>query len=160
GEREFTVTDLVQETEDTTSVMLAPADETEALPSYRPGHHVTVRMNTNAEDIARSYSLSHAASTNDQARYRITVRHTRDDSSSDSLVAGTRSTHIAHQLRHGDHAYLTAPDGNFAIPTELDLPIVLIAGGIGITPFMGYLETLAALGSSPEVLLLYSNRNG
>lgn len=54
----------------------------------------------------------------------------------------------------------TAPNGGFAVPAELPLPIVLVAAGIGITPFLSYLETAAEGGSSaPEIVLHYGNRD-
>src|SRR5690606_18816566 len=37
---------------------------------------------------------------------------------------------------------------------------VLIAGGIGITPFLSYLESLVGLDDAPEVVLHYANQNG
>jgi ferredoxin-NADP reductase len=59
----------------------------------------------------------------------------------------------------GDRVQVSTPTGTFAIPAELDLPVVLIAAGVGITPFMSYLETLATRGSGTDVTLLYSSRD-
>ncbi|MET7543069.1 hypothetical protein [Streptomyces sp. NPDC005507] len=42
----------------------------------------------------------------------------------------------------------------FSIPTAADRPVGLLADGIGGTPFLGYLEMLAAsIGTVPEVVL-------
>jgi ferredoxin-NADP reductase len=53
-----------------------------------------------------------------------------------------------------------APSGHFHLIEEGDLPIVLIAGGIGITPLLSILNTLAHRSDPREVWLFYGVRNG
>jgi ferredoxin-NADP reductase len=47
----------------------------------------------------------------------------------------------------------------FAVPLRNEFPVVLIAGGIGITPFMSFLESLRGSADEPNVTLLYGCRS-
>lgn len=65
--------------------------------------------------------------------------------------------------QHGASVVVSPPMGDFVLPADNSQPIVMIAGGIGITPFYSMLRHLqhrAALGGPvPPVTLLYGNRN-
>ncbi|GFG49678.1 molybdopterin dinucleotide-binding protein [Mycolicibacterium agri] len=146
GERPFTVTNVVAEAADTVSIHLQPSHGA-APPDFRPGQHTTVHLD---HGVARSYSLSGPATAADRHGYRITVK----------CGDGPVSNYLTKSLRVGDIVRLTAPAGRFALPTEPDLPVVMIAGGIGITPFIGYLETMAARRSLDPITLYYVCRDG
>jgi ferredoxin-NADP reductase len=51
------------------------------------------------------------------------------------------------------------PKGSFTLPDPGGPPVVFIAGGIGITPFISMLRFMADTGRSEPVTLLYSNRD-
>lgn len=72
---------------------------------------------------------------------------------------GEMSAFIHQNLQVGDEVALTAPDGSFVIPTNSVAPVVMIAGGIGITPFISYLSSLDMTHEGPELWLYYGNRN-
>ena len=57
------------------------------------------------------------------------------------------------QLAPGDRVRLTWLGGDFLLPPDPSVPIVLVAGGIGITPFVGQLAEAA--GEGREVTLIY-----
>jgi ferredoxin-NADP reductase len=59
-------------------------------------------------------------------------------------------------LRQGDVVAATGPMGDFVYDQD-GAPVVLIAGGIGITPFRSMLLDLASRPARPDVSLLYSN---
>ncbi|MEV7522779.1 molybdopterin-dependent oxidoreductase [Streptomyces sp. NPDC091371] len=142
GTRPFTVTALAAEGRGVRTLRLEPADGG-PLPDHRPGQHVTVRAPQRPD--ARGYSLTGSAVEPGRAAYHLAVRH---------VPGGALSTYVHEELAVGDRLLLTAPRGVFCIPTHTDAPVVLLAGGIGITPFLGYLETLAAAGGTvPEVVL-------
>lgn len=127
------------EAPDVVSLRLAAADGAK-LPGFRPGQHITLRL----EGLIRSYSLSAAPGES----WRISVRRAGGPGSA-RMVA----------LRPGDALEATAPAGHFVIPTEAPFPVVLLAAGIGITPFIGYLETLVGRPTMPRVVLHYGNRD-
>jgi ferredoxin-NADP reductase len=61
------------------------------------------------------------------------------------------------KLKAGDKVGLAAPKGNLKFKS--DIPAVMIAGGIGITPFRGILADLQASKAQTPVTLLYANRS-
>ncbi|SDJ60644.1 molybdopterin-dependent oxidoreductase [Streptomyces indicus] len=149
GRRTFTVTAAGKEGRGVRTLSLAPVDGGR-LPDYRPGQHLTVRAE--GSDLARSYSLTGPAVDADRAVYTLAIRR---------IAEGAFSSYAHDELRIGDRLELASPGGVFAIPTHTDTPVVLVAGGIGITPFLSYVETLAASGGTvPEVVLHYGNAHG
>ncbi|WP_254552792.1 molybdopterin-dependent oxidoreductase [Kitasatospora sp. MMS16-BH015] len=147
GTRPFTVAALETDGEGVRTIRLEPADGT-APPPYRPGQHIVV-ASPDLPGLTRTYSLTGPAREPDRSGYTIAVRHDPD---------GAFSTHVHQRMRVGDRLDATAPAGTFTIPTDTDTPVVMFAGGIGVTPFMSYLETLAADGGTvPEVVLHYGN---
>ena len=92
--------------------------------------------------------------------YFISVRHVLPPPNVPDAPDGLMSSFINRKLKHGTQVEIKAPGGRFIIPIKSDNPIVMVAGGIGVTPFLGQLETMAAIGSAPRVHLVYANRNG
>ncbi|CAM3787493.1 ferredoxin--NADP reductase [Castellaniella denitrificans] len=62
------------------------------------------------------------------------------------------------RLRPGAELRFSGPYGKLTPPAATDRPLALIAGGIGITPFVGMLRDAAHRNSGQRFLLLYSNR--
>ncbi len=145
GWLDFRVSDVSAETADTSSLTLTPLDGGRLI-DHRPGQHLPIRL-PGLPGVTRHYSLSSASGLTDRRSYRISVR-----------AGGLASARIVG-LRVGDVVEAGAPQGQFGLPRQADFPIVLIAGGIGITPFIGYLETLLLQVARPEVMLLYGIRD-
>lgn len=121
GWRSFVVAERREECADVVGLTLRPVDGG-SLPAFRPGQHVGVRIG----GATRSYSLTGAAVAAPDA-YRIGVRH---------IEGGQVSTTVRHDLAPGDTVELQSPKGGFVLPLHNEFPVVLIAGGIGITPFL------------------------
>lgn len=100
-------------------------------------------------DAIRSYSLTGAAVASPDG-YDIGVWH---------IEGGQVSTAIRHALAPGDVVELQSPKGGFGLPLRNEFPVVLIAGGIGITPFLSYLETLEGNAGEPRIALHYGCRD-
>lgn len=156
--RPMRITDKILEAEDIVSLWLEPVDG-DPLPGYLPGQHITLRFPIGGQEITRRYSLSGASEGKRQTRYRITVKRVV---ARPPLPAGQVSHHIHRELGVGDDVDIRMPDGQFTLPLRHHQPIVLIAGGIGITPFMAQLESLVHHGADamPEITLIYANRSG
>jgi len=151
GYRPVRVAALQREPGDVTRVTLEALDAG-LLPDYQAGQYISIRFSSvpGHGEVTRTYSLTGAAEQANRNTYQIAVKRVRD---------GILSNHIADNLQCGDIVRMQAPGGNFVIPIRIAQPVVLIAGGIGITPFISYLESLPSMASPPEVVLHYANIN-
>ncbi len=109
----------------------------QALPSFTAGGHVEVLMRSG---LVRSYSLVNSPA--DRGRYVIAVN--RDPQSR----GGSAFMHEA--LRVGETLSVRPPRNNFRLAEEA-CHTVMIAGGIGITPFVSMTSRMVEVGS-PWVL--------
>lgn len=131
------------------------AEDGGELPDHLPGQHVQLRLNINGRPVVRSYSLTGPAKVPRRRGYSIAVRHRLADGGAGE---GRMSAHLHRVAKVGDATELMAPAGSFTLPTRSQQPVVLVAGGIGITPFMSLLESLADDTDMPELWLLSSHR--
>lgn len=134
GPRPFIVKEKKPESELVTSFVLSPSDGGPVL-DYRPGQYLAVRVKPAAADYweIRQYSISDKANGNS---YRISVK--REQGARPGLV----SNYLQDQIQAGDELQVLPPAGDFYLKTT-SRPNVLISAGVGITPMMAILETLA-----------------
>ncbi|MFC6670002.1 molybdopterin-dependent oxidoreductase [Marinobacterium aestuariivivens] len=158
GWRPFRVSRIALEAEGVAAVELETPDGSR-LPGYLPGQHITLRVDTGDGELIRAYSLTGAARQHGRTRYSIAVRHQRAVDAQGNGVEGRMSGYIHKKLAPGQTVQLGAPNGNFVLPLSLPQPVVIFAGGIGITPFISYLESLVDAQDMPEAWLHYANRN-
>lgn len=59
----------------------------------------------------------------------------------------------------GTEVDVSGPSGMFTLPADLQIPVALIAGGIGITPFRSMIKDAVERRSPRDLVLLYSNRH-
>lgn len=156
GYRRMRVSERSVETPEVTSFWLEPADGL-SLPDYLPGQHIATRLTRDGRHLQRSYSLSGPADASGHRRYRISIRRAPDAMQSVESV----SAYWHDRVAVGDEVDIQAPAGQFTLPRRHRLPIVLMAGGIGITPFLSLLETLSRETSPqmPDITLLHASRN-
>jgi ferredoxin-NADP reductase len=64
-----------------------------------------------------------------------------------------------NELAIGTEVYVDNIAGNFTLPNDKKKPLVFIAGGVGITPFMSMLRYVNEEELDYEITLIYSNRN-
>ncbi|MGW4892045.1 globin domain-containing protein [Kitasatospora sp. NPDC004240] len=148
--RPWTVVERVQETPDTVSFLLRPADGAPA-PGARAGQYVSVRVRMpDGVHQLRQYSLSSAPG--DDLR-RITVKRVDGQDAPDGEV----STLLHDTVHDGDELTLSAPFGDVVLDGTDD-PLVLVSAGIGCTPMVGMLEHLVASGSTRPVTVLHADR--
>jgi nitric oxide dioxygenase len=142
GTREFTVVDKVIETPMITSFYLTPNDGL-AIADFVPGQYIAVYMQPEGAKNRqiRQYSLSSAYNKNS---YRISVKKEHS-----SQGEGLISNYLHDSVNVGDTLSLSNPFGEFYLQESTN-PVVLISGGVGITPMQAMLETLVS-SSSREV---------
>jgi ferredoxin-NADP reductase len=163
GFRTFIVNAVVRETQDIVSVYLKPEDG-KSIPSFLPGQHLTIKMPVpgQAKPVVRCYSLSCAPQSD---HYRISVKAittplpSTGDAEVQQVHRGVASHFINTALCAGDRIEVKAPSGNFVLDHSSELPVILLAGGIGVTPMVSILQHLASIPSSRLTLLLYGVRN-
>jgi ferredoxin-NADP reductase len=59
-------------------------------------------------------------------------------------------------LEEGNEVAATAVGGDFVMPADATEPVLLVAGGIGITPYISHLEQDAAAGTRRDVVVVYT----
>lgn len=125
--RSLTVARIVDESESIRSFHLHADDGAGLLP-HLAGQHLPIRVQIPGTDqhVIRTYTLSHAPS--DQG-YRISVKR-----------EGLVSRYLHEQLREGDMLDARAPAGSFTLDMQVTRPVVLLAGGVGITPMLAMLR--------------------
>lgn len=142
GWREFRVARRAFEDElhSQCSFYLVPVDGA-ALPPFKPGQFLTFQLETGdpaqARPLVRCYSLSDRPAADG---YRVTVKRVPAPADRPALPAGASSTHFHDRVKAGDILRIKAPSGHFHIDNDTRVPVVLIAGGIGITPMMSMLR--------------------
>jgi uncharacterized protein len=129
------------------SFHLVPEDG-QPLPSFHPGQFLTFEVDMPEGDkLVRCYSLSDAPHPD---HYRVSIKR---------LPSGRSSNHFHDHVAVGATLSLRAPSGHFYLEPGTT-PIVLIAGGIGITPMLSMLNWSLAQQPEREVWLFYGVRNG
>ena len=61
------------------------------------------------------------------------------------------------EMESGDPIVAAELSGDFVLPRDPSVPLVFIAGGIGITPFRSMIKFLVDTGEKRDIILLYSN---
>ncbi|MEI3599371.1 MULTISPECIES: NO-inducible flavohemoprotein [unclassified Oceanobacillus] len=153
--RDFKVMKKVKESDVITSFYLEPADGN-PFPSYKAGQYITVKVDIEGEPYThqRQYSLSCAP---DEGQYRISVK--REDGTADT-PAGIVSSYLHEHVEEGSVLSISAPSGEFYLDTEDTRPLILLSGGVGLTPMMSMLETVIKEQPEREVTYIHAAQNG
>jgi predicted ferric reductase len=142
--RPYCVAEVREERGDTTTLVMQP----EGHPGLRfdPGQFGWLALWGSPFRItAHPFSFSSSAAAADR-RVEMTIRNLGD------------FTSRIHKVSVGQRVYLDGPYGAFTIGNPADMH-VLIAGGIGVTPMMSMIRTLADRGDKRPVILLYGSKD-
>lgn len=142
----LTVKAVHQETAQARSFVLVPERGETALYGYAPGQFLTFRIPHDNGDLCRSYSLSSAPCTDPE----MTVCVKR-------VAGGRGSNWFNDHLTTGARIEATRPAGRFILRPN-DAPLLLIAGGSGITPCISLIKQ-ALVESGRCVKLVYANQH-
>ena len=139
GWKKFCVQRIVQETPDIKSFYLRPADGV-PVAGYRAGQFLTVRIPLedgpleDGQSVTRCWSIS--GYDESLQGYRISIK---------KEPQGLASTWMHEKLAVGDSLDVMPPSGRFTINRgAIAQPVVLISGGVGITPMVSMLNAHTA----------------
>jgi ferredoxin-NADP reductase/MOSC domain-containing protein YiiM len=147
GFRQMRVANIKKESDSVTSFILSPIDG-QRLPPFQAGQFVVLRLHLDPDKppVLRSYSLSDLPATD---HFRISVKNE---------LNGIGSSFLCNRTRAGDVLDVSAPRGTFTLlPSQS--PVVLLSAGVGATPVMSMLHTLAAEKSQREIWWIYGARD-
>ncbi len=158
GYRKFQVSRKIRECQDVYSFYLAPHDG-RPLPAYKPGQYVTFQLNLpgQTKPVIRCYSLSDSPHHSDY--YRVTIKKTLPPPELPSAKGGLASSYFCDTVREGDILDVKAPSGHFFLEMSEQKPVVLISGGVGITPMISMLTAVLQSGQKREVWFFFGARN-
>ncbi len=148
GFQKFTIDNKVKESSHVSSFYLKPKDAGE-VPSFTAGQYITVRVpSADGTTTMRNYSLSHYGN---NEYLRVSVK--REEASHADQASGYVSHYLHEQCEIGDELEIAAPSGEFTIDEaeitklkENKTPLLLVSGGIGITPILSMLHAVAGEG--------------
>ncbi|MHC2332993.1 anaerobic selenocysteine-containing dehydrogenase/ferredoxin-NADP reductase [Bradyrhizobium sp. USDA 4454] len=156
GQRRFMVAARRAEADNVVALSLRPLDGG-PLPDFLPGQHVMISLPGTTE--ARAYSLTGSGDLPDALSIAVKGRFFNELRSGDAPFF---MPDRLHDVAVGDEVLLEPPGGIFTPPLKGPRPLVFLAAGIGITPFIGHLETLqhtAPQDRVAEILLLHGCRS-
>ena len=152
--RKFEIDRIVTEAQGIKSFYLKPHDGKE-VPTFLPGQFLTFRLNLpSGQSIIRCYSLSDAPEVKDY--YRVTIKQIP---ASEDKPAGLASSYFHECLSEGDILDVKPPSGQFYLQRDPQRPVVLIGGGIGLTPVLSMLNSICTSEPERETWLFYGIKN-
>ncbi|TNF55790.1 hypothetical protein EP227_01940, partial [bacterium] len=140
----FEVTNITKAGKDTYSVEVSP--QRGSIPKYIPGQFAFITF--------RSENLSA-----EEHPFTIASTPTRPDSLNFSIRCSGDWTSDIGRIKRGDTAFIDGPYGQFSFFFCKDhQELIMIAGGIGITPMLSMLRYMADTGDTRRITLIWSNR--
>jgi glycine betaine catabolism B len=119
------VASIREETHEVRTFRFAAPDGGRLPFEHRPGQYLVLSLLIDGKKVIRPYTISSSPTRPDYCE--ITVKREEN---------GFVSRHLHNTLRQGDIINLSAPAGRFIFDGTQGDSIVLIAGGVGITPMM------------------------
>lgn len=150
----FVVDRKVKESDVITSFYFKPVDQNK-IAVFQPGQYISVKITMEGEEYThiRQYSLSDSPG---KDYYRISVKREAGTANPDGLI----SNYLHEKVNEGDIILLSAPAGDFVLDTEKNNPVVLLSGGVGLTPMVSMLKTIAEIQPERDVTFIHAAANG
>ncbi|WP_146526197.1 FAD-binding oxidoreductase [Novipirellula artificiosorum] len=125
------VANISQQTEDVKTLRLVSCHSGCIPFSYLPGQFLTFTLPVGEKPIRRSYTISSSPT---QAYYcEVSIKREEN---------GAGSRYLSDQVKVGDTLEVKAPSGRFIFTGKEADSVVLISGGVGITPMMSVTRAL------------------
>lgn len=144
---ELTIARIFDETHDVKTFRLVSCDGGPLPFTHVAGQYLNLALTIDGKRVNRSYTI--ASSPTRSGYCEISVKRALD---------GYGSKHLHETWREGQRVKVSAPGGQFVFAGDEADHVVLIAGGIGITPMMSVLRSLTDRGWQGQIDLLFSVR--
>lgn len=144
---ELVVAKITPETHDTKTFRFALPTSGTLPVTHTAGQYLTVTLPIDGTRVKRSYTISSAPTRS--GYLEITVKRAAD---------GYASHYLHDRVKEGDRLHVSAPAGKFVFAGHEADRVVLIGGGVGITPMMSIIRSLTSRAWTGEIHLLYSVR--
>ena len=144
---ELLVANIHAETSDVKTFRLVNPNGGEIPFHHRPGQYMTLHLEIDGVRLRRSYTIASAPSQRGYVELTI-KRHPQ----------GAVSQYMHDQVHVGQRIQLAAPGGRFSFDGSTNRRVLLIAGGVGITPVMSMLRYLTDTGWTGEIVFLNATR--
>jgi hemoglobin-like flavoprotein/ferredoxin-NADP reductase len=151
GFKEFRVSQKVRESSTIVSFHLVPKDGS-TLPEFLPGQFLSIKLKTpqDPNEQIRQYSLSCASN---GTYYRISVGREKAGSNNILVPDGIVSNFLQDHAEEGDSLQVHMPLGDFVLDKRSSRPVVLLSGGVGITPVLSMFDYLVTNSDRPVTFL-------
>ena len=136
---------ILPETGDVTTFRLANAGGGPLPFQYLPGQYLNLFVEIDGKVTKRAYTIASAPTHN----HYVEITAKREP-------FGVVSGRLHDRIHVGDELRVTAPHGYFVFTGAEAESIVLIGGGVGITPLMSAIRYLTDQGWGGDIFLLYS----
>ncbi len=141
----LTVLRVTRETPDVLTFRLGSRDGSGLPFLHQPGQYLNLALEIDGARINRSYTI---ASSPTRPYCEITVKRT----------AIPRASRHVHALREGEAVRVSGPAGRFVFTGAESERVLLIAGGVGITPLMAIIRYLTDSAWQGRMVLVFSVR--
>lgn len=112
--------------------------------TYLPGQFLTVTVLTDGKPVRRSYTIASSPTQHDYTE--LTVKHE---------AGGVVSGYLHDRVKEGDLLDCSGPSGAFVFTGRECKCILLIGGGVGITPLMSVIRYLTDRAWAGDIYLIY-----
>jgi 3-ketosteroid 9alpha-monooxygenase subunit B len=141
---ELRIANVIRETADAISIVFDVPAELAHTFRYKAGQFLTITVPYDGKELSRCYSLASAPECDSQ--HKVTVKR---------VAQGRVSNWLNDRLAAGGLLKVSPPGGLFTLK-ETSAPLVLFAGGSGITPNISLMKSALAT-SNRRIKLVYAN---
>jgi uncharacterized protein len=147
----YTIVGKRAESSNITSFLLRP--DVGPVPSFRPGDYLLFEIpcGVDGSTVRREYSISGLV----DGALRVTIKR---EPATNGHPPGVGSTFFCDQLVLGDKIRAAGPFGQFHLDRASDRPVVLLSGGVGLTPLVAMVHELAK--GSRRVAFIHACEDG